>query len=360
MIGAKELYSIFEANEVDFFTGVPDSTFKGFMSFLAQNPVTNIVACNECEAIALAAGYHLATGNVGVAYMQNAGLGKTVNPITSLCDPEVYGIPMLLMIGWRGEPGKPDEPQHRKMGKITLDLLDTLGISYKIMEDPKEDIKHLLTLAKKNNSPTALIIKKGEVEKPKSESDESALMSREKAIGIVMDNLSDDVLISTTGKTSRELFEYRVTNKTEPSDFYTVGSMGCCSSIGLGVALNTKRRVVVLDGDGAVLMQLGSLATIGHYKPGNLLHIVFDNQAYDSTGGQPTVSSTVDLSKVARESGYGWSESVKTVEELNDAMKTKSGPGMIVVRVKRGARKDLGRPTKTPSQNKKSFMDVLR
>jgi phosphonopyruvate decarboxylase len=371
MISCEQLFKVFLENDLTFFTGVPDSTFKDWMSFLADEHskrLTNIISCNECEATAIAAGYNLATNKIGVVYMQNSGEGKAVNPLTSLCDKEVYSIPMIMMIGWRGKPGEKDEPQHKKMGRVTIPLLDVLEIPHITLSDNLEDIskqiKEIKTLAEKESKPVAVIIQSGLFEEYLSlKKDKSSLeMRREDAIKLIVDTLDgSEVIISTTGKTSRELFEYRVFKNEEPSDFYTVGSMGCASSIANSIALQKpSKKVLVFDGDGATIMQLGALATTGHYKPKNLLHFIFDNQSHDSTGGQPTVSNTLDFCKVAIGCGYNFATAVSNKKELLEILKNKrEGPGLIVVKVSSGSRKDLGRPTKTPLQNKEAFMKKL-
>ncbi len=376
MISCEKLFDIFSKNNLIFFTGVPDSTFKGWMSFLETyhgKKLSQIIASNECEAVAIAAGYHLSTGRIGVVYLQNSGEGKTVNPITSLCDPEVYSIPLILMIGWRGEPGKKDEPQHKKMGRMTIPLLETLEIPYRILPDSYEDaskvIIELNDIAVKKNSPVALIVKKGIIpfEQYTNQSKNKTinnLITREEAIKTIIDNLSGhEIIVSTTGKTSRELFEYRLERKDTPHDFYTVGSMGCAASIAFGVSLQKpNKKVFVFDGDGSIIMQLGSLATIGHYKPSNFNHIIFDNRAHDSTGGQKTVSKTVDFKQIALSCGYKNVKEVKDKKELIDYLKkidSYSGPNMIIIKVAKGARKNLGRPTTTPVENKKNFMRFI-
>lgn len=373
MISCENLFEIFKKNDLLFFTGVPDSTFKDWMKFVADEHgerLTNIIACNECEATAIAAGYHLATGKVGIVYMQNSGEGKTVNPLTSLCDPEVYSIPVLLMIGWRGEPGKKDEPQHKKMGRIMIPLLDTLDIPHKVLPDNVKEAEKVIEETKKtaeeNGAPAAIIVKKGTLEEYEASKNAKTNyeMKREDAIKVIVHNLDgSEAIVSTTGKTSRELFEYRVARGEKPYDFYTVGSMGCSVSIATGIALQKpNKEIFVFDGDGAVLMQMGALATIGHYMPKNLCHIVFDNASYDSTGGQPTVSPTVDFEKVALACGYRATKTVKTKTDLSKAikkMKSAEGPQMLIVKVNKGARKDLGRPTTTPKENKRAFMEKL-
>ena len=343
------------------------------MTFLEKNPdkLKNIFAVNECEATAICTGHYLATGEIGVLYMQNSGFGKTINPLTSLCDPKVYSIPILLLIGWRGEPGINDAFQHQKMGPMTLDLLDLLEIPYDIIKD---DIKNLdesflkaIDYMKKNNKPYALIVRKGVFEKlVEDESVDSVLPFREEAIKGIVDELKgNEIIVSTTGKTSREVYEQRINNNQDPShDFYNIGAMGCAQAIALGIALNKKdKRVFVFDGDGSVLMQLGSFATIGHFKPLNFYHIVFDNCAHDSTGGQPTCSDTVDFGKIALGCGYRSVFYVNDIDELKPKFVDfigDDGPNMLIIRVKKGARDDLGRPSMHPSEHKKHFMDYLK
>ena len=371
-MNCEELWKIFKDEDLTFFTGVPDSTYKSWMSFLENKNgegLTNIIASNECEAIGIAAGYHLATNEVGIAYMQNAGLGKTVNPLTSLADKELYSIPMLLMVGWRGEPGKKDEPQHKKMGRITLPLLDVLEIPYSILpsneKEAKMEVIKVKNQIKENNSPFALIIKRETIDPFfTSEIEEEYELSREEAIKIIINNIKDDyAIVSTTGKTSRELFEIRMMRGERPGDFYMVGSMGCASSISLGIALNSSKKILVLDGDGATLMQMGTLSTIGYYKPKNLHHIIFDNHCHDSTGGQPTVSKMVQFDEIAMSSGYESSETIKNEKELinylNEIEEIKC-PSLAIIKVRKGSREDLGRPTTTPYENKVSFMKLLQ
>ena len=373
MISCDQLYNIFNENDLTFFTGVPDSTFKDWMMYLEDHhgeKLHNIISSNECEAIAIATGYHLATGKIGVVYMQNSGEGKTVNPLVSLCDPEVYSIPLIMLIGWRGEPGKKDEPQHIKMGKITIPLLNTLNIEYEILPDNFQDItavvKQMKEKAKKENKPVAIIIRKGSILKYESslKIDFEFEMNREQAINTIIGNLKgNEIIVSTTGKTSRELFEHRVKRKEPTRDFYTVGGMGCASSIAHTIALFNERQVLVLDGDGAAIMQAGALATIGHYKPQNLIHVIFDNGSYESTGGQPTVSSSLDFEQLAKAFGYKDSVTLSNQSSLStlvSKLDTIDGPFLIVIKVNPESRRDLGRPMTTPIENKKIFMDWVK
>jgi phosphonopyruvate decarboxylase len=304
--------------------------------------------------------------------MQNSGLGRAVNPLTSLVDPEVFSIPVLLMIGWRGEPGKKDEPEHKKMGRIMLRLLDTLEIPYSVLTDNLKSIKNEIAKARdymtKNNAPYVMVIRKGLLEdyEQKKSQNENFEMNREDAIKIIIDNLGDsEVIVSTIGKTSRELFEYRsAKGENHKRDFYTVGSMGCSAAIAMSIAMKIQdKKVFVLDGDGSLLMQMGTIATIGHYSPKNLCHIILDNQSHDSTGGQPTVSETVNFEKVAISCGYRHANTVKNKKDLTEKFRgilKMEGPQMLVVKIKKGSRKDLGRPTISPIENKKRFMGYIK
>lgn len=370
MIRCKEFFNLCKKHNFTFFSGIPDSTFKSWMSFLEKNDdvLTNIITVNECESVAVCTGYHFSTGEIGVLYMQNSGFGKTINPLTSLCDPAVYSIPLLLMIGWRGEPGKKDAYQHHKMGPMTIPLLELLEIPYEIISDDINKLDKTLKKAKdymkKNNRPYALVIKKNVFEKIKDKEVKNIKLSRENAIKIILEELNgDEVIVSTTGKTSRELYENRSEKQDCYHDFYNIGAMGCAQSIALGIALNKKnKKVWVFDGDGAVLMQMGALATIGHYCPENFYHIIFDNQAHDSTGGQPTCSDTIDFDKVAKACNYKSAEVAKDLDSLKRIvkdLKRKKGPLMLIVKIKKGSRKDLARPSMPPKEHKEKFMRYL-
>ncbi|VVB82564.1 Sulfopyruvate decarboxylase [uncultured archaeon] len=373
MITCEQLFEIFKKSDLTYFTGVPDSTFKDWMSFLEDENgkrLVNRIAPSECEAIAFASGYNLATGKIPIIYMQNSGFGKTINPLTSLADKEVYSIPMILMIGWRGEPGKHDEPQHKKMGRIILDLLNVLEIPYEILPQDFSGIEkaviNMKEKAEKTSAPTALIVKSDTFEKYLSNNfqEKGHEMNREDAMEILVNNLrEEDIVVSTTGKTSRELYEYRERKGQPQKDFLQVGSMGCCAPMAFETACQKKdRRVFAFDGDGAVLMQLGSLSAIGNYAPKNFYHIIFDNQSYESTGGQPTVSPKINFPGIAKSCNYNKAVQVETKKDLIEAIKemeTNSGPYMLVVKVNPCSRADLGRPKKTPLENKNDFKEHL-
>lgn len=373
MISPKDFFDTLRENEIEFFAGVPDSLLKDFCAYLSNNvkDKENIITANEGGAIALVSGYHLATGKTGLVYMQNSGQGNCVNPLISLADSEVYSIPMLLLIGWRGEPGKKDEPQHIKQGKITLELLKTLRIPYEILPDSTEKVRKTLERAtrylKKHKSPCAIIVKKETFEECslKNKAKEKFDLSREQAIKLITNHLElKDIVVSTTGKTSRELFEYREElGQKHEKDFLTVGSMGHSSQIALGIALKKpKRKVYCFDGDGAFIMHMGGVAIIGQRYPKNFKHIVFNNGAHDSVGGQPTTGLEIDIPQVARACGYKAAFRVKNKEELErnlNKIKKIKGPVLLEVQVNKGSRKDLGRPTTTPLENKRKFMEFL-
>ena len=372
MIQPKDFIETLRAGGVEFFAGVPDSLLKNLCAYITDYIAreNNIIAANEGGAVALAAGYHLATGKTGCVYMQNSGEGNAVNPLLSLMDADVYKMPLLLVIGWRGEPGVHDEPQHVKQGKVTLSLLETMGIPYAVLDDSWEkQVAEALQSIQETNGIYALIVRKGTFEDYKLQKQEKTEweLGREEAIQIVVDKLrEDDIVVSTTGMISRELFEYREAKEQgHAHDFLTVGSMGHASQIALGIALQKpNRRVIVFDGDGALLMHMGGMAIIGDYNPKNLVHIVFNNGAHDSVGGQPTVGQKIDVEAVAKAVGYADAISVDNQMSLMAAMNHVNnavidGVSLINVNVRKGNRKDLGRPTTTPQQNKEALMKEL-
>lgn len=359
---------------IDFYAGVPDSLLKNICAYITDNlpAEQNLIAANEGGAMGIAAGYHLATGKVAVVYIQNSGEGNIINPLASLTDKEVYNIPVLLVIGWRGHPGVYDEPQHIKQGKVTIGLLNTMGINYAILpkeeEDAAKQIKIAADFMKVTNECYALVIEKDTFDTYKLRDVEmnDLTMSREEAIRKVASNIEDNAcIVSTTGMISRELFEARTTwNQGHERDFLTVGSMGHASQIALGIALQKpERRVYCFDGDGASIMHMGNMAIVASMKCKNYVHIVFNNGAHDSVGGQPTVGLKIDLCAVAKAVGYVATCSVETMEELEARLpeiKNAEGPVLLQVCVKKGNRKNLGRPTTTPIQNKESFMAFLQ
>ncbi len=359
---------------VNFFTGVPDSILKNICNTFAAyaNAGQHIVAANEGNAVALAAGHYLATGNFGLVYMQNSGLGNALNPLVSLADPMVYGIPVLLLIGWRGEPTVKDEPQHSKQGMITLQLLETMGIKYIILPDSDEgvinSIDQALKLMKSCNESFALVVRANTFENDDANfwGENNYTLTREEAVGIILSQMPyEDVLVSSTGKLSREIFEYRAKMKeSHQRDFLNVGSMGHASQIALGIALRQPGRVVYcLDGDGAALMHMGAMAIIGNCKPSNFKHIIFNNGAHDSVGGLATVGHGIDFPMIAKACGYINAMRAVSKTELINQLKIfqekNNGPALLEIRIRKGSREDLGRPTIAPQENKSSFMNHL-
>ncbi len=373
MISPEKFYSWLSSYNIDFFSGIPDSLLKDLCAYITDIVPKNnhIIAANEGNAIALAAGYHLATKKIPAVYMQNSGIGNAVNPLLSLIDKQVYNIPLLLIIGWRGEPGVKDEPQHITQGEVTLDMLKVMGIPFLILSQNEEDasvqIHDAISEIKNTNIPYAIIVRKGIFDKYsiKETSKTNFELCREDAIKIIVNQLQgDEIIVSTTGKTSRELFECRAALKQlHHSDFLTVGSMGHSSQIALAIALNKpNKKVICIDGDGAMLMHMGSLAITGNMSPNNYIHIVINNGAHESVGGQPTVSFNIDIPAIAKANNYKWSTSVLTADELNKALEyitENKCPALIEVKVRVGSRDNLGRPTIKPVDNKNNFMQNL-
>lgn len=373
MINIVSFLNSLNNNDVDFYTGVPDSLLKDFCAYITDNVESknNITAANEGAAVGLAAGYHIATGKFPLVYMQNSGIGNAVNPLLSLADSDVYSIPMLVMVGWRGEPGKKDEPQHVKQGKVTLDLIEAMGYKYTVIDSDTENIDEVISEAKsfiqENNCPYFIVVRKGTFEpyKLKTKKINNFELVREDAIKTIVDNLSSkDIVVSTTGKTSRELFEYREELKqSHDNDFLTVGSMGHASQIALGISLNTEKQVYCFDGDGATIMHTGSLAITGSLSPKNYKHVIFNNGSHESVGGQPTVGLDTDLCKIAEASNYTKILSAETKADLIskiEEFKACDGPALLEVKIRNGAREDLGRPTTTPIENKLNLMKLLK
>ena len=374
MIRPSYFYDLLIKNGTDFFAGVPDSLLKNFCAYVTDNAPAekHIISANEGSATGLACGYHMATGKIPLIYMQNSGEGNMVNPLMSLADPDVYSIPMLIIIGWRGEPGVHDEPQHVKQGKVTCALLDTMKVPYEILSENEEDLPAQFEKAYKyireNNAQFAFVIRKGTFDEYKLQNNipVEGKMTREEAIEKIM--LSADektVFVSTTGMASRELYELRDKhNQGHEKDFLTVGGMGHASQIALAIAMQKKdRQIYCIDGDGATIMQMGGLATIGTRAPSNLVHFVLNNGAHDSVGGQPTVGRQIDLCAIASGCGYENVLKVETQEELEAALndnETKNKLTFVEVLVTKGARKDLGRPKSTPVQNKEAMMAFLK
>ena len=377
MISPRAFYETLAAEGVNFVVGVPDSLLKELCTYIdaAVLGERHVISANEGTAVGLAAGHHLAKGGIPLIYLQNSGLGNMVNPLLSLADAEVYSLPMIAIVGWRGEPGLKDEPQHVKQGRVTTSMLDAMEIPYRVLNGDQNDATDAAIWACRTaqiiNAPVMLLVQKGafgkaEEKRPICYVPEKSI-TRESAIELIISNLpASTMVVATTGMISRELYELRgALGQDRSSDFLTVGSMGHASQIALGIArAKPETQVVCLDGDGAALMHLGGMATIGTSVIGNLLHIVLNNGAHDSVGGQPTVAQKISLTAIARACGYdvvvGPSEHKKEiVKQINNLAKT-SGRRFLEVRVRPGSRSDLGRPQENPIENKLQFIGRLR
>jgi phosphonopyruvate decarboxylase len=362
---------------VTMFTGVPDSLLKSFGQHVhrALPRERHVIAANEGAAVGLALGHHLRTGEVPAVYLQNSGFGNTINPVLSLADPDVYGVPMLVIVGWRGQPGVKDEPQHVKQGRVQTALLDALELPWAVLPtDPDEAetvVADLVAAAREGSTPAFLLVGKGTFADAAGDATDEApgpdpaLPSREEALAALVEAIGDGpVLVSTTGMLSRELFELRERTGGDGSrDFLTVGGMGHASSIALGVALReADREVWCLDGDGALLMHAGTLAVLADHAPPNYLHVVFNNGVHDSVGGQPTSITRVDVPALARAAGYRHaavtSDLTSLPEQVAD-LRRHGGPSLLELQVRPGNRPGIGRPTRTPAESKRAFMTAL-
>ena len=370
-----DVESLVNIIDSDFYTGVPDSQLKALCNYLMYtygiDPKHHIIAANEGNCVALAAGYHLATGKVPVVYMQNSGEGNIINPVASLLNDKVYAIPMIFIIGWRGEPGIHDEPQHIYQGEVTVRLLEDMDIKTFIIgkettEEELADVMNCFREVLATGKSVAFVIRKGALtDAPLVDYKNDNQMVREEIIQHIVKVSKEDPIVSTTGKASRELFEIREENgQSHKYDFLTVGSMGHSSSIALGVALNKPdQKIWCIDGDGALLMHMGSMAVIGANKPSNMIHVVINNGAHETVGGMPTVASSIDLVAIAKACGYPNAVSVDTFDELDkefEAAKDRKELSLIEVKCSIGAREDLGRPTTTAIENKTTFMGYLK
>ena len=360
---------------VDFYTGVPDSLLKPLCNYLMDaygiDSKHHMIAANEGNCTAIAAGYHLATGKVPAVYMQNSGEGNVINPLASLLNDKVYAIPMIFIVGWRGEPGVHDEPQHIYQGEVTVKLLEDMDVAAYVVtkETTEEELDAQMQVFRSllaKGKDVAFVVKKGALSFEKNvEYSNKNHMRREEIIEHIVNVSKEYPILSTTGKASRELFEIREKNgQSHKYDFLTVGSMGHTSSIALGVALQKpQQKIWCIDGDGAMLMHMGAMAVIGANKPSNLVHIVINNGAHETVGGLPTVASEINLVKMAEACGYPYAVRVSEFEQLDkelQAAKERRELTLIEVECAIGAREDLGRPTTTALENKENFMRYLQ
>tara|TARA_B100000989_G_C19528294_1_gene468154 strand:+ start:2420 stop:3544 length:1125 start_codon:yes stop_codon:yes gene_type:complete len=367
----KDLFDGLKDINIDFYAGVPDSLLKNFCNYVDDNSDSHkhLIAANEGNAISIAAGYHLTSGKVGAVYLQNSGLGNCVNPLLSLTHEEVYSIPIFMIIGWRGEPGVKDEPQHIKQGQATIKQLEMMDVDYLIL-DKDSNLSDVLKEAMKSlkfKRPFALLVKRDTFlpyEKTKNKVLASRL-SRERAIReIIRLSSKKDLVFCTTGKASRELYEIRVSLGGNMRDFLTVGSMGHTSSIALGAALGRKDlRVVCIDGDGAMLMHMGGIAIIGDHAPNKYIHVVLNNSAHESVGGQETVAGNMDLKKLSEScqySYYGRADDIDSLKSEWKKLEKYKGPVMLEILISTEVRNNLGRPKSSAKSNKEAFMNFVK
>jgi phosphonopyruvate decarboxylase len=369
MISPADLYQFLAKQGVTGYAGVPDSLLKHFLKYLQDHSSEHTITANEGLAIGLAAGYHLATGKVPLVYLQNSGLGNIINPLTSLADKEVYGIPVLLLIGWRGRPGTKDEPQHVKMGRITVPLLDTLEVPVYILEEEQEkafgQISDAINKAKAEQRPVALLVPEEIFEVYKGEAEQQThSLEREEVIRQLIEHLTgDEVVVCTTGKAGREFYEQnKMTDNKINKYLLSVGAMGHANHVALGIRKNSGERVVMLDGDGALLMQMGSLATIGQHVNDGFLHIVINNGSHESVGGQPTEGFAIDLCSMASASGYTQVIRISNESELQVWLKevpSVTGKQFVEILTNKKSRPDLGRPAGSPTEWKNDLMTTL-
>lgn len=363
MLDPQQFLDRLTARGIDSFFGVPDSLLKSLNSKIAgSSAIRNHVVCaNEGAAVGSAVGHFIGTGSFAAVYLQNSGLGNTINPLLSIADPSVYAVPMLMLIGWRGEPGEEDEPQHVRQGELTPKLLDQLGVINRSIlrhdhSDWREKVDFLIDHAQKKRTPVALLIGK-DTFAPSTTSHESPeptdRLQRESALNIVLEAVpKDDFIVATTGMLGRELYELREGTKNPLRDFLNIGGMGHTSAIAMGLGLaRTEKSIWCLDGDGSAIMHLGSLAVIAAEKPRNFKHVIFNNRAHDSVGGQPTAAGFFSFARVAATLGYSNAVSATTEKEISaglEIIKRESGPSLLEINIRKGARADLGRPRESP------------
>ena len=367
-IDPRAFHARLDERGIDLFAGVPDSLLQDLCACIEElsPPEKNIITANEGNAVGVACGYHIATGNYAAVYLQNSGLGNTVNPLLSLAHPEVYGVPMLLIIGWRGEPGVKDEPQHVAQGRLTLPLLETLEVPYQVLdpEQWEQQVDRAVEQLRRSNSPVALVVRKGAFGKHAASPRPTALtLTREVALERVLATIGPEAfVVSTTGKTSREVFEIRERRgEGHHHDFLTVGGMGHAASIAAGVCLGTDQTVYCIDGDGGFLMHLGSIPVIAQRVRPNFRYLMINNGAHESVGGQPTVGFEIDTAAILSAAGFEQVEVVREDSELTAAVQRLAARprSALVVEVAQGSRADLGRPTVAPAANKADMMAVF-
>jgi phosphonopyruvate decarboxylase len=366
MINPKEFYDmLIKRAGHDFFAGIPDSTLKDFCSYIDDNSNNHFITANEGSAISMGIGHHLATGETPFIYMQNSGIGNSLNPVLSMASKEIYQIPMVIFVGWRGENAKKDEPQHLHQGKVMIPAFGAMDLDYDLMPTNIKSAEALMEKVIRNLKsqprPYFIIIKSGTFSEYKSETKETNNLSltREEVIKKITQHSKDAFYLATTGFTGRELFEIQ---NDHSKSFLSIGGMGHVSSIALGVANSKKdQKVIALDGDGSLLMHMGNMAIAGQSKLQNFIHIVFNNGCHLSVGGQKSIAQDIDLTKMAKACGYKTFE-ISKEDELQDFL-TKlndlKGPVFVNLLINRSSRADLGRPSQSPKEMKKIFMEKL-
>ena len=377
-VSVSAFFDTLKRSGVSFFAGVPDSLLKDFCAFVTDNcpKESHIISANEGAAVALAVGHHLGTRQLPLVYTQNSGFGNMVNPLLSLAERKVYSIPLIVLVGWRGEPGKRDEPQHEVMGALQENILRAMEIPFAIVPKSSDEACSVLEKAceeaMESQCPYILLVRKGTFEQYNLKSRNAAKpfeLTREEVLDVVTDSFGDRALfVGTTGVLSRELYELRDRKffGDHSSDFLCVGNMGHASSIASALAATqSSRPIVCLDGDGAALMHLGNMAISGQGTAGNFVHILVNNGLHESVGGQPTVGFDVDFCQIAKACGYRSAVCVSTKADIRKAienvLKEKAclRPAFIEVKVAAGMRSDLGRPKTSPLENKLLFMDRI-
>lgn len=370
-INTGAFYDTLRNNGIDLFTGVPDSLLKDLGACIYDRTPSerNIITANEGNAVGVAIGHHLSTGGYAAVYLQNSGLGNIVNPILSLAHPEVYSVPMLLVIGWRGEPGTSDEPQHTAQGRLTTAMLENLEIPFVVLDADawQEQVGELLETMRSTSAPVALLVRKGTFEAhpfTRAEAPAGVELKREEALEEILTAIGPGAfVVSTTGMTSREVFEIRERRgEGHDRDFLTVGGMGHSSSIALGLALGTDAPVYCIDGDGGFLMHMGAAPVNASNASGNLRYIIINNGAHESVGGQPTVGFEIDIESILRGAGFAHVERVSGGADIAPAIGrlASTSRGALVIDTAQGSRPDLGRPTVAPRRNKLDMMERLR
>ncbi len=364
----KDFYDTLIKSDINFFTGIPDSLLKSILAYITEksNSKNNIISANEGSAVSIGIGYHLATNKTPLIYMQNSGLGNSINPLLSLADKLVYSIPMILLIGWRGQPGNKDEPQHKKQGKVTLSMLDAMKIKYIIIDKNSslKGVSKIINFAKNNSEPVAIVVKKSTFENYilKKEISNKYSLTREEALNKIVSKIQKKtIIVSTTGMCSRELYEIK--RKENYFDFLTVGGMGHASQIALGIALKKKKhQVVCIDGDGASIMHLGGLTTIGINKPNNFKHILLNNGVHGSVGNQPTNSFNIKFSNALKAFGYDKVDSCSKISDIDKKileLLNSKNLSFLEIKINTTFRENLGRPNSTPIDNKMKLMEKI-